>query len=71
MTIIKITITAVNSTLQKINQNEKVLKEGLNKLLNYSTHKVNDIEEEMKSVNLINEQFRLIQRGVDVKSTFF
>jgi hypothetical protein len=65
MTIIKTTITSVNSTLQKVNQNEKVLKEGLNKLLNYSTHKINELEEEIENVNLINEQFRLIQRGID------
>jgi hypothetical protein len=48
MTIIKTTITSVNSTLQKVNQNEKVLKEGLNKLLNYSTYKINELEEEME-----------------------
>jgi uncharacterized protein YoxC len=65
MTIIKTTITSVNSTLQKVNQNEKVLKEDLNKLLNYSTHKINELEEEIGNVNLIDEQFRLIQRGVD------
>jgi hypothetical protein len=65
MTIIKTTITSVNSTLQKVNQNEKVLKEGLNKLLNYSTYKINELEEEMENVNLINGQSRLIQRGID------
>jgi hypothetical protein len=65
MTIIKTTITSVNSTLQKVNQNEKVLKEGFNKLLNYSTHKFNELEEEIRNVNIINEQFRLIQRGID------
>jgi hypothetical protein len=45
MTIIKTTITSVNSTLQKVNQNEKVLKEGLNKLSNYRMHKINELEE--------------------------
>jgi hypothetical protein len=65
MTIIKTTITSGNSTLQKVNQNEKILKEGLNKLLNYSTQKINELEEEIWNVNLINEQFRLIQKGID------
>jgi hypothetical protein len=65
MTIIKTTITSVNSTLQKVNQNEKILKEWLTKLMNYSAHKFSDLEEEIKNVNLIKEQFRLIQRGVD------
>jgi hypothetical protein len=70
MTIIKTTTTSVNSTLQKVNQNEKVLKEGLSKLLNYSTHKVKDIEEEIQSVSLINEQFRLIQRVDENQHSF-
>jgi hypothetical protein len=65
MTIIKTTITSVNSTLQKVNKNEKVLKEGFQKLLNYSTHKFQNLEEELENVNLIDEQFRLIQRGID------
>jgi hypothetical protein len=65
MTIIKTTITSINSTLQKENQNEKIMMEGLTKLLNYSTHKFSEIEKEIRNVYLINEQFRLIQRGVD------
>jgi hypothetical protein len=65
MTIIKTTITSVNSTIQKVNQNERILKEGLAKLSNYSTHRFNELEEEVKNVGLINEQFRLVQRGVD------
>jgi hypothetical protein len=65
MTIIKTTITSVNTTLQKVNQNGKLLKEGLSKLLNFSTHKFSVLEEEIWNVNLINEQFRLIQRGID------
>jgi hypothetical protein len=65
MTIIKTTVSSVNSTLQRVNQNEKVLETGLNKLLNYSNHKFYEMTEEMENVNLINEQFRLIQRGID------
>jgi single-stranded DNA-specific DHH superfamily exonuclease len=59
MTVITATITSVNTTLQKIDQNEKILKEGLTKLLNYSTHKFSEIEEEVHNVNLINEQSRI------------
>jgi hypothetical protein len=65
MTIIKTTITSVNSTLQKVNQNEKILTKGFNELLNYSTHKFSELQEEIRNVNVLNEQFRLIQRGVD------
>jgi hypothetical protein len=39
--------------------------EGSAKMLNYSTHKFNRIEKEIRNVNLINEQFRLIQIGID------
>ncbi|PNF23406.1 hypothetical protein B7P43_G12246 [Cryptotermes secundus] len=65
MTVIKTTITSVNTTLQKVNQNERVLKEGLSKLSNFSAQKFSELEEEIRNVNLINEQFRLIQRGID------
>lgn len=65
MTVIKATITSVNTTLQKIDQNEKILKEGLTKLLNYSKHKFSEMEEEVHNVNLINEQSKIIQRGID------
>jgi hypothetical protein len=40
-------------------------KKGFNKLLKYSTNKFSKLEEEIRNVNLINEQFRLIQRGID------
>jgi hypothetical protein len=65
MTIIKTTISSVNSTLQRVDQNEKILDGGLNKLQNYSTHKFDEIKEEMLNVNLLNEQLRLVQRGMD------
>jgi methyl-accepting chemotaxis protein len=65
MTIVKTTITSVNSTLQKVNKNENVLKNGLNQLYNYCTHEFNKLEEEIANVNLINEQFRLIQGGIE------
>jgi hypothetical protein len=65
MTVIQTTITSVNTTLQRITQNEKVLKEGLMRLSNYSSQKFKEIEEEVHNVNLINEQPRIVQRGID------
>jgi hypothetical protein len=65
MTTVKTTIASVNSTLQKVNKNENILREGLKKLYNYSTSRINKTEEEMTNINLINEQFRLIQKGID------
>jgi hypothetical protein len=47
-----------------VNQNEKILDNGLNKLFNYSEHKFQKLEE-IGNVNLLNEQLRLVQRGVD------
>jgi hypothetical protein len=51
MMILKTAITSVSVTLQKVNQNEKILIERLTKLLNYSTHKFSELEEEIKNVN--------------------
>jgi hypothetical protein len=65
MTIIKTTIRSVNSTLQRVDKNEKILDGGLNKLQNYSARKFDEIKEEMLNVNLLNEQLRLVQRGMD------
>jgi methyl-accepting chemotaxis protein len=65
MTIVKTTITSINSTLQKVNKNENILKKGLNKLYDYSIQKFDQLEEKIRNVNLVNEQFRLIQRGID------
>jgi methyl-accepting chemotaxis protein len=65
MTIIKTTISSVNSTLQRVNQNERILENGLNRLLNYSTHEFRELEEEIGNVDLLNEQLRLVQRSID------
>jgi hypothetical protein len=65
MTIVKTTVTYVNSTLQRVSQNKKVLKVGLDMLCNYGSQRLNKLKEEAENVNLLNEQFRLIQRGID------
>jgi hypothetical protein len=65
MTIIKTTITSVNSTLQRVDQNEKLLDSGLIILQNYSTQKLDELKEEMVNVNPLHEQLRLVQRGMD------
>jgi hypothetical protein len=44
--------------------------EGVSKLFNYSRHIFNEIEE-VRNVNLINEQYRLIQKGVDESQPSF
>jgi hypothetical protein len=64
-TIIKTTISSVNITLQRVNQNERILENGLNRILNYSIHKLHELKEEIGDVNLLNEQLRFVQRGTD------
>jgi methyl-accepting chemotaxis protein len=65
MTVVKTTITSVNSTLQRVNQNEKILENGLSRLFNYSAHEFSELEEEIGNINLLNEQIRLVHRGID------
>jgi hypothetical protein len=65
MTVIKTTISSVNSTLQRVSQNEKILANGLNKILNFSEHEFQELEEEIGNINLLNEQLRMVQRGID------
>jgi hypothetical protein len=65
MTIIKTTISSVNSALQKVNQNENILESGLNRLLNYRTREFRELKEEIGNVNLLSEQLRLVKRGLD------
>jgi hypothetical protein len=65
MTVIKTTISSVNSTLQRVSQNEKILANGLNKILNFSEHELQELEKEIGIMNLLNEQLRMVQRGID------
>jgi hypothetical protein len=60
----KTTISTVNSTLQTVNQNERTLENGPNKLLNYNAHAFQKLEE-IGNVNLLHEQLRLVHRGID------
>jgi hypothetical protein len=48
-----------------VNQNEKVIANGLNKILNFSEHEFQKPEEEIGNVNLLNEQLRLVQREIE------
>ena len=64
MTMIKSTIGSVNLTIQRVNENEQVLKDSMSKLANSTTQALAAIEEEVNNVLIINEQIGLIERGI-------
>ena len=65
MTVIKSTIGSVNLTIQRINENEQILKESMTNLANATVQGLTVIEEEVDSVLGINEQIGLIERGIE------
>ena len=65
MTVIKSTIGSVNLTIQRINDNEQVLKNSMSKLLNATSEKISAIEEEINNVLMINEQIKIVERGLE------
>ena len=64
-TVIKSTLSAVNLTIQRVNKNEQLLKDSLKKLANYTVDKIFTLEKEIEKVNIINEQIRIIYRGLE------
>jgi hypothetical protein len=64
MTIIKTTNTSVNSTIERLNQNEKASDNELIICLII-------LSRIRESANLLNEQHRLIQRGIDESRVSF
>jgi hypothetical protein len=65
MTVIKTTTSSINSTLQRVDQNERIMDTELNRLFNYNIQDFSELKGEVGNVNLLNEQLRLIQRGVE------
>lgn len=65
MLVIKSTILNVNQTIQKVNVNEQKLKENLELLASKTGQDIQFLKDEIINVNFLNEQFRLIQRGIE------
>jgi hypothetical protein len=65
MIILKSAITSFNLTLQKVNKNEKVLTENLQRLNQLVVDEMDKMQSELDSVMIINENIRQIHRGIN------
>ena len=63
MTVIKSTINSVNSTIQKVDQNEKLLKRVILQLSEQVGNSVT-LQEEIEQVTTANVQIKIVERGV-------
>jgi hypothetical protein len=71
LTVIKTTIGSINSTIQRVDQNERNLGNELNWFSNYSTYEIRELKEEISNVNLLNEQLKIDTTKCRRMSAFF
>jgi hypothetical protein len=64
MIILKSAITSFNITMQKVNQNEKLLTENLQRLNKMVVDELNKMQIQLDSVLIIIENIRQVQRGI-------
>jgi len=64
MVVLKSAITSFNITMRKVNRNEKLLTENLQRLSKLVVEENNQIHTQIDSVMQINENIRQIQRGL-------
>jgi hypothetical protein len=64
MVVLKSAITSFNITMQKVNQNEKLLTENLQRLSKLAVDEINQMHSKVDSVMMINEHTQQIQRGI-------
>jgi hypothetical protein len=62
MIILKSAITSYNITMQKVNKNEKILTENLQRINQLVVNEINKMQYQLDSVLIINENIRQIQR---------
>lgn len=65
MTVIKSAIRSVNQTIVEVSQNEVALKRGLKTIATDLQNITNELSKEVRMVNYINENVRLILRGLE------
>jgi hypothetical protein len=65
MTVVKSAITSFNITMQKVNKNERVLAENLQRLNKIVVNEINQMQNQLDSVLVLNENIQQIQRGLD------
>ena len=65
MIVLKSAITSFNITMQKVNRNEKVLTENLQRLNKIVVDEINRMQTQLDSVLVLNENIQQVQRGLD------
>jgi hypothetical protein len=64
MVVLKSAITSFNITMRKVNRNERLLNENLQRLNQLLVDEINQIHTQIDSVMMVNENIRQIQRGL-------
>ena len=64
MIVLKSAITSFNITMQKVNRNERMLNENLQRLNKMVVDEINRMHTQVDSVMMINENIQQIQRGI-------
>ena len=65
MTIIKTTISSINNTMSKVNQNEEMLKRHMIVVEKQTRDKLNKLEVASEQISMINEQIKIVLRGME------
>jgi hypothetical protein len=65
MTIIKTTISSINGTMDKVRQNEEMLKNRMIVMEKQTRDKLNKLEVASEQINMINEQIKIVLRGME------
>jgi hypothetical protein len=65
MTIIKTTITSINSTMDKVSQNEEMLKNHMIVMEKQTRDKLSKLEAANEQISTINEQIKIVLRGME------
>jgi hypothetical protein len=65
MIVLKSAVTSFNLTMQKVNKNERVLTENLQRLNTIVVNEINRMQTQLDSVLILNENIQQVQRGLD------
>jgi len=65
MTVLKSAIMSFNITMQKVNRNEKILNDNLLRLNKMVVEEMNNMQTQIDSVMVLNENIQQIQRGLE------
>jgi hypothetical protein len=65
MTVLKSAITSFNITMQKVNKNKRVLAENLQRQNKIVDNEINQMQNQLDSVLVLNENIQQVQRGLN------